>query len=45
MAQLAEQHRYELGPAPEPPSVPLGLMFPHGGFTLQTREQLQHLRE
>jgi hypothetical protein len=25
--------------------VPLGLMLPHGGCKLQTREELQHLRE
>ena len=43
--QLAEQHGYELTPTGEAPRVVFRLVLFHRAFELQTREQLQQLRE
>jgi hypothetical protein len=45
MAQLAKQHRDELGPARETTRVTFGSVLPHGGLELQAGEELQHLGE
>jgi hypothetical protein len=45
LAQMAEQHRDELGPAFKATGVAVGSMFLHRGFKFQPREQLQKLRK
>jgi hypothetical protein len=42
---MAEQHRHELTPAPEPPGVPLGLVLFYNLLELCSRKQLEQLRE
>jgi hypothetical protein len=45
VAQLAEQHRDQLGPTVETAGMALGLVLPNFGLERQTRNELQNLAE